>query len=134
MRSGLKPCDENPKVPGSNPTRCSTGLGIRPRYEAPSDLQIEYVERDYHRVSKVFPSIMAQSWPRGSQLAVKKKRSNPSFYLNKTSLITIFRWLSNLAKQTFPWQTVPQMTFLWTDISPMNSSLNQKFHFRYKKW
>ena len=46
-----------------------------PRYEAPVDLRVENVKNAVIniRVSEAVPSIMAQSWPRGSQIAVKKK-------------------------------------------------------------
>ena len=64
------------------PLGARPGLGSRPRYEAPGDLQIEYVERDYHQVRQVAFSIMAQSWPQDSQLGVKKKEKQ-SFILFK---------------------------------------------------
>ena len=50
-----------------------------PRYEAPVDLRVENVKNAVIniRVSEAVPSIMAQSWPRGSQIAVKKKNSRP---------------------------------------------------------
>ena len=55
---------------------CATaklGLGTQPLYEAPGDLQVEYVKRsDKHRVSEAASSIMTQSWPWGSHIAVKK--------------------------------------------------------------
>ena len=57
-------------------------LGNQPRYEAPGDLRAEYVRRnDRHRVSEAVPSIMAQSWPWGSQTAVKKKIMKRFFYV-----------------------------------------------------
>ena len=40
--SGLRRCDQNRKVPGSNPTRRSAGT--QPRYEAPGDPRVEYVK------------------------------------------------------------------------------------------
>ena len=43
--SGLRHCDQNRKVPGSNPTRRSAGLRTHPRYKAPGDLRVEYVKR-----------------------------------------------------------------------------------------
>ena len=47
-----------------------------PRYEAPGDLRVENVKSAVINicVSEAVPSIMAQSWPRGSQIAVKKKK------------------------------------------------------------
>ena len=42
---GLRRCYENLKFLSSNPTRCSAGLRDQPHYEAPGDLQVEYVKR-----------------------------------------------------------------------------------------
>ena len=42
--SGLRRCDKNRKVPGSNPTRHSAGLRDQPRYEVPGDLRVEIVQ------------------------------------------------------------------------------------------
>ena len=39
--SGLKCCDQNWKVPGSNPARHSAELRDQPHYQAPSDLQVD---------------------------------------------------------------------------------------------
>ena len=40
--SGLRCCNKNWKVPGSNPLGAQPGLGTQPRYEAPSDLRVDY--------------------------------------------------------------------------------------------
>ena len=67
----LRCCSKNRKVPGSNPTR--RGLGTQPHYQAPGDLWVKNVKcRDWFQLSEAAPSIMAQSWPWGSQIAVKK--------------------------------------------------------------
>ena len=41
---GLRRCNENWKVPSSNPLDARPGLGTQPRYEAPGDLRVEYVQ------------------------------------------------------------------------------------------
>ena len=38
---GLRPCDRNCMVPGSNPTKRSGEFSIQPPYEAPRDLRAE---------------------------------------------------------------------------------------------
>ena len=42
--SGLRRCNKNWKVPGSNPLGARPGLGTQPHYEAPGDLRVEYVQ------------------------------------------------------------------------------------------
>ena len=42
--SGLRHCDQNWKVPGSNPARRSAGLRDQPCYKAPGDLRVEYAK------------------------------------------------------------------------------------------
>ena len=45
--SELRCCYENWKVPGSNPTTplgTWPGIGTQPHYEAPGNLQVEYVK------------------------------------------------------------------------------------------
>ena len=62
------------EIAKGKPLGARPGLGTQPHYEAPGDLPVEYVKRsDQHRVSEAVPSIMARSWPWGSQIAVKKK-------------------------------------------------------------
>ena len=62
------------RFPVQTPVDARPGLGTQPRYEPPGDLSVEYLQgSDYHRVSDASPLIMAQSWPRGSQIAVKQK-------------------------------------------------------------
>ena len=43
-KSGLRCCNENQKVPSSNPTTCLAGLGAQPHYKAPGDLCVKIVE------------------------------------------------------------------------------------------
>ena len=45
--SGLRRYNQNWKVPGSKPTRHAVNLGTQPRYEAPSDLWVEYVQTQW---------------------------------------------------------------------------------------
>ena len=40
--SGLRRCNKNWKVPGSNPLGARPGLRAQPRYEAPGDPRVEY--------------------------------------------------------------------------------------------
>ena len=43
--SGLRRCNKNRKVPGSKPPLgARPGLGTQPRYEAPGDFPVEYVQ------------------------------------------------------------------------------------------
>ena len=39
--SGLRGCNKNRKVPGSNPLGTRPDLGTQPRYEAPGDPRVE---------------------------------------------------------------------------------------------
>ena len=73
--SGLRRCYQNRKVPGSNPARRLAGpRDPAPLREAPGDPLTGYVKRsDQHRRGEAVPSIIAQTWPWGSQIAVKKK-------------------------------------------------------------
>ena len=72
--SGLKRCNWNRKIPGSNPTRHSAKL------RDPTSLwgsrwpsgQNSRKLSDEHRVSDAAPSRTAHSWPWDSQVAVKK--------------------------------------------------------------
>ena len=51
-------------------------FGTHPRFDAPDDLWVEIKRSDEYRGSEAAPSAVAQSWPRGSQIADKK-----TFYL-----------------------------------------------------
>ena len=57
------------------PLGTSPGLETQPRYEAPSDHRVEYVKRKL-LTSGEWGCLLdnGQSWPWGSQVAVKKKR------------------------------------------------------------
>ena len=43
--SGLRRCNMIRKVSGSNPLDVWPGLGTQPRYEAPGDLRVDYVQK-----------------------------------------------------------------------------------------
>ena len=63
------------RFPVQIPLGTQPGLGTQPRYEAPSNLQFENENTDLRQVSEATSSIMAQSLPWDSQIAVKKKFS-----------------------------------------------------------
>ena len=59
------------------PLGARPALGTQPRYEAPGDLRVEIVKTQ--RLTSVSDAVtlrMAQSWPWGSQIAVKKNLDN----------------------------------------------------------
>ena len=71
--SGLERYSKNGKVPGSNPTRRSAGLRDSTslqgsRWPSGRKRKTQWLTL----VSESVPSIMAQSWPLGSQIAVKE--------------------------------------------------------------
>ena len=63
------------------PLSARPGLGTQPRYEVPGDLRVELVENAVikHRVSEAALSRMVQSFPRDSQIAVKKMKISGEF-------------------------------------------------------
>ena len=79
--SGLRRCSKNRKVPSSNLTWCLAGLRDPTSLWGswwPSGRKCKK-RSDWHRVSEAVPSIMAQSWPWGGQIAVKKKEAICTF-------------------------------------------------------
>ena len=87
--SGLRRCSKNRQVPSSIPSRCSAGL------RDPTLLRGS--RRPSGRKCKTHwltldgwgcPSIMAQSWPWGSQIAVLKKFFWPNWDLKPSKFIS----------------------------------------------
>ena len=68
--SGLRRYNKNPKIPGSNPIRRSTGLWD------PASLRgslLKLLQRsNQHRINEAASSIMPENCPWGTQIAVKK--------------------------------------------------------------
>ena len=124
--SGLKRCNQNRKVPGSNPLGAQPGLGTQPRCKAPSDPWVKNVNALIkHRVSEAVPSIMTPSWPCGSQIAVKK--ISWSYIFNQPFR---FAWLLNCCHYTL-------IDFIWVFSSSYYFVINCcnffcfLFHFRF---
>ena len=75
------------------------GLATQPRYEAPGDLRVEYVQNAVIniRLVRLSPSRMAQSWPRDRQIASKKKKKNVSHILTNFYIYFAYRIERNMA-------------------------------------
>ena len=63
------------KFPVQTPLDTRLGLRTQPRYEIAGDILIEYVRTQWLTSGEWdCPSIMAQSWPWGSQIALKNNK------------------------------------------------------------
>ena len=55
------------------PLGARQGFVTQPHYKAPGDLEVDISKcSDYCHVSEVVPSTVAQNWPWGSHIAIKK--------------------------------------------------------------
>ena len=104
--SGLRRCSKNRKVPSSNLTWSLAGLRDPTSLWGswwPSGRKCKK-RSDWHRVSEAVPSIMAQSWPWGGQIAVKKKRSYMYFYQRVQNMVLQYfekKFIDRVATESF---------------------------------